>query len=304
MEFGYLSPEELDKVNFQLPVDSPFNNQVLNAAPGAAKTRYYIGCGKWGRKDWIGKIFPAGSKEKDFLEYYISQFNSIELNATAYQIYGPATISKWAEKATGKDFMFCPKVSQSITRTKDLLSPHIQELTKKYLDGISAFKENLGPLLLQFGEHFSPAKKENLYGFLQTLPDNLEVFVEVRHPDWYALEDIRTDYFETLRKLKKGAVITDVAGRRDCVHMQLPIAKTFVRFVGNHLHPTDFTRLDEWVTRLGNWAKKGMKEVYFFMHHPEEKESPELCDYFIEQLNKHLKTDLKRPVFVTDTASA
>src|SRR5688500_5495463 len=118
MEFGYLPPEELDKVNFQLLPDSAFNKEILKTAE-AAKTKYYIGCGKWGRKDWIGKIFPPGSKEKDFLEYYISQFNSIELNATAYQIYGPATISKWAEKAIGKDFMFCPKVSQSITRTKD-----------------------------------------------------------------------------------------------------------------------------------------------------------------------------------------
>src|SRR5687768_8867829 len=165
MEFGSLSPEVLDNVNFQLPPDSPFNGQVLNRQSSIKNTKIYIGCGKWGRKDWIGKIFPPGTKETDFLEHYISQFNSIELNATSYQIYGPATISKWAEKAKGKDFLFCPKVSQSITRTKDLLSPHIQELTNKFIAGISAFKENLGPLLLQFGEQFSPAKKENLYGF-------------------------------------------------------------------------------------------------------------------------------------------
>src|SRR4051812_41508148 len=109
MEFGFLRPEELDKVNFELPPDSKLTLDTLAAASRPSKTKIYIGCGKWGIKDWVGKIFPRGMKEKDFLPHYITQFNSVELNATYYQVYGPSTIGKWAEKATGQDFMFCPK---------------------------------------------------------------------------------------------------------------------------------------------------------------------------------------------------
>jgi uncharacterized protein YecE (DUF72 family) len=303
MEFGSLSPEALGNVNFQLPPDTAFNDQVLNRQSSINNTRIYIGCGKWGRKDWIGKIFPAGTKEKDFLAQYISQFNSIELNATSYRIYGPATISGWAREAIGKDFIFCPKFPQIITQSKDLSSEHIQGLTAKFITGINAFNDNLGPVFIQFNERFSPAKRSSLYSFLESLPPQPEVFVELRHPEWFSDPAIAAEYFETLRRLKKGAVITDVAGRRDCVHMQLPIDKAFIRFVGNHLHPTDFTRLDEWVERIKAWAEKGLTALYFFMHHPEEKESPELCDYLIEQLNKRCNTKLKRPALLTPYAT-
>jgi uncharacterized protein YecE (DUF72 family) len=81
--------------------------------------------------------------------------------------------------------------------------------------------------------------------------------------------------------------------------MQLPVPKTFIRFVGNHLHHTDYSRLDAWVDRVKTWLENGLQELYFFMHHTEEKESPELCDYFIEQLNMKCKTNLPRPQFVT-----
>ena len=194
--------------------------------------------------------------------------------------------------------MFCPKVPQAITRSKDLISPHVQRMTSEFLEGVSAFKTNLGPVFLQLNENFSPARKSSLYCYLKTLPAQPDFFVEVRHPEWFSNQATRKEYFQVLRELGKGAVITDVAGRRDCAHMQLPLPKAFVRFVGNHLHATDFSRLDEWVLRIKGWSRKGLKELYFFMHHPEEKESPELCDYFIDQLNKHCKTRLKRPEFV------
>src|SRR5690349_7489125 len=111
MEFGFIPPEQLDKVDFTLAPDPPFNLEVLNGKPAPGKPAVYVGCGKWGRKDWLGKIFPTGTKEQDFLQHYVRQFNSIELNATFFKVYGPETISGWAEKAAGKDFLFCPKAS-------------------------------------------------------------------------------------------------------------------------------------------------------------------------------------------------
>jgi uncharacterized protein YecE (DUF72 family) len=298
MEFGYVPPEKLDKVNFHLPADPAFNLPVLSLNQSAVSPAIYVGCGKWGRKDWIGKIFPEGTKEKDFLQHYISSFNSIELNATFFRVYGPETISGWAEKAAGTDFKFCPKASRALTNTKDFTSPFLEKVTTDFFRGIRAFKENLGPVFFTFEEYFSPSRKENFYQFLETLPADVQLFVELRHPEWFSDEGTKMELFEKLRKLKIGAVVTDVAGRRDCCHMHLTVSKAFIRFTGNHLHPTDFTRLDEWVQRVKLWSEKGLQELYFFMHHPEEKESPELCDYFITELNKHCGTGLQRPKFV------
>lgn len=80
-----------------------------------AKLKIYYGANKWGAVEWIGKIYPEGTKEKDFLSHYVEHYNSIELNATHYKPYTSEDVKKWADKAEGRDFLFCPKFPQSIS---------------------------------------------------------------------------------------------------------------------------------------------------------------------------------------------
>src|SRR5436190_19552776 len=98
MEFGRIPEDELGKINFKLPAEPAFNKKILNGKP-AKNCKVYVGCAKWGRPEWVGKIYPPKTKEKDFLDHYVSHYNSIELNATHYKVYGAAGIQKWAEKA-------------------------------------------------------------------------------------------------------------------------------------------------------------------------------------------------------------
>ena len=79
--------------------------------------------------------------------------------------------------------------------------------------------------------------------------------------------------------------------------MFLTVPKAFIRYVGNSLHPTDYTRIDEWVARIGTWLNNGIKEVYFFMHMHDEALSPELSLYLVDKLNKECGLKLPRPVF-------
>jgi hypothetical protein len=44
--------------------------------------------------------------------------------------------------------------------------------------------------------------------------------------------------------------MSDTYGRRDCVHMELTTPEATIRFAGNNLAPSDYTRLDAWVERL------------------------------------------------------
>ena len=84
MDFGALTLEELEKITFALPKDPPENAMVLKTAK-RGKQSVYVGCAKWGRPEWVGKIYPPKTKEKDFLEEYAKHYNSIELNATSYK---------------------------------------------------------------------------------------------------------------------------------------------------------------------------------------------------------------------------
>jgi uncharacterized protein YecE (DUF72 family) len=294
MEFGRVPENELNSIDFSLPPEPAANKLVLKESTG--KPLVYLGCAKWGRKEWIGKIYPKGTKDAQFLDHYVQHYNSIELNATHYKVYSPAEIAKWAAKAKGRDFKFCPKVTNSISHFSGF--NNADYLTTAFLEGILAFGENLGPIFLQVSEKYSPNQREKLYAYLRSLPTDLQFFLEVRHPDWFANTAIRKELFDTLRSLNIGAVITDTAGRRDCAHMELTIPKVFIRYVGNSLHPTDYTRTDAWVERMRYWLNNGLQELYFFMHMHDEAFSPELTVYLVDKLNAACNLHLKKPVFI------
>jgi uncharacterized protein YecE (DUF72 family) len=298
MEFGKVTSSELEKINFSLPSE-PIENKIVLKGKKIKSAEIYIGCAKWGRKEWIGKIYPKGTKDANFLDEYVKHYNSIELNATHYNIYGPAQITKWAEKAKGLDFKFCPKFPQLISHYSGF--KNIDAITTSFFEGILAFKKHLGPVFLQVSEKYSPAKRDDLFNYLRSLPTDLQFFLEVRHLQWFSDKTIRKELFDTLRELNIGAVITDAAGRRDCAHMELTVPKTFIRYVGNSLHPTDYTRIDEWIDRMKYWLDNGLKELYFFMHMHNEATSPELTVYLVDKLNEVAALHLKKPKFIQNT---
>ena len=53
---------------------------------------------------------------------------------------------------------------------------------------------------------------------------------------------------------KSANIIVDTAGRRDMLHMRLTTPSAFIRYVGAN-HPSDYTRLDDWVERIENWVE-------------------------------------------------
>ncbi len=298
MEFGRVTETELSAINFSLHKEPLFNQQIMKGGK-IDHPKIYIGCAKWGRTEWLGKIYPLKTKEKDFLEHYVKHYNSIELNATHYNVYTAEGIAKWAAKADGKDFMFCPKMYQGITHRRSLKRKDF--ITSEFLRGIIAFEKHLGPVFVQVSDAFTTKRKNELFDFLRSLPTDLQFFLEVRHPDWFGKENIRNELFETLKQINVGAIITDTSGRRDCAHMHLTVPKAFIRYVGNSLHATDYTRIDDWVNRIKYWLDNGLEELYFFMHMHDESYSPELTVYLVDKLNAICGLTLQKPVFIQPT---
>ena len=103
-----------------------------------------------------------------------------------------------------------------------------------------------------------------------------------------------------MKKIMIGFVIAEAAGIRDVIHMRLSNPTAFIRFVGNSLHPTDYTRNDDRALRIKHWLKSGIEKVYFIMHMHDEVNSPELCAYTIKQINKHCGLNLKEPELFTE----
>ncbi len=274
MKFGKLP--NIDNVDFSLPANAALTNQVLAQLPTNSQPHFYNGCTGWSMKEWVGKVYPKGTKTKDYLSIYAQQFNTIELNTTHYRIPTLETIDKWRTESA-PDFRFCPKVPQTISHSRDIGMGNPQ--LRVFWDMIAGLQEKLGCCFIQMPPHFAYQKLGMLKQFLSIWPNSIPLAVEVRHESWFDQPQHTQAFLETLRDFDKTAVITDVAGRRDVLHMGLSNTTTMIRFVGNGLHPSDYDRIDAWVDRLTDWTKQGLKEIYFFPHEPDNLLAPEMSAY-------------------------
>ena len=278
MEFGKLP--NVDNVNFSLPIDYIGNAQVLHKYRSAANPVIYIGATGYNMKDWVGKWYPAGTKERDYLKAYGRQFNTIEHNTTHYRIPETATIQRWCED-TPDDFKFCPKVPQTISHARDLgLS---SSDLRFFVEQMRVFGSKLGYCFLQLPPYFEPKHLQVLARFIEKWPAYIPLAVEVRHEYFFGKDGIGNAYFDLLESTKTCGVITDVSGRRDVCHSRLTANCAMIRFVGNGLHATDYSRVDAWAERIRAWMEQGLKTVYFFTHEPDNLLSPELARYVAER---------------------
>ncbi len=291
MQFGKV--EHPENIDFSLPIDhiDTANAVKTNAKEGLS---LYVGCAKWNRQDLKG-FYPRGTKDE--LEYYSRQFNSIELNATFYRIFSEDQFKKWYDK-TPQGFKFFPKLVQNISHLKRLnddVYPYVDE----YLANAIHLKEKLGTIFLQLHGNFGPKNFDRVIKFIEKWPKEIRLAVEFRHTDWFNDALVANELYNLLETNTISNIITDTAGRRDLLHMRLTNDEAFIRYVGAN-HPTDYTRLDEWIKRLKSWKTLGINHIHFFVHQNIEKESPLLSKYLIEQLNIKLETKLSLPNHVSE----
>ena len=267
MKFGKLS--SIEQVDFSLPAEPSENSAVLQKSGGKApQLNFYIGCTGWSMKEWVGKIYPKGTKTGDYLKFYTRQFNTIELNTTHYRIPNDATIEKWS-KESEPDFRFCPKVLQLISHSRNLGIGSGQIMA--FCEAIQGLEEKLGCCFIQLPPYLGSDRLPVLEAFLKNWPNHIPLAVEVRHESWFNDKSQTDKWINLLSAQKTATVITDVAGRRDVLHMRLSNATAMIRFVGNSLHSTDYSRVDEWIARINHWFEQGLRQVFFFTHAPEQR---------------------------------
>ena len=64
MDFGRIESEDLASTDFKLPKEPAWNKTILSGKK--TNPSVYLGCAKWGRKEWVGKLYPLKTKERDF----------------------------------------------------------------------------------------------------------------------------------------------------------------------------------------------------------------------------------------------
>ena len=281
MKFGKLN--SLASVDFHLPADPPQNAAVLAAVARTQMPALYVGPTGYNMKEWVGKWYPTGAKDKDFLRYYGLQFNTIEHNTTHYRIPDAATVKRWHDD-TPADFRFCPKIPQTISHAPDLGLREGQ--IPFFADMIRGLAEKMGCCFLQLPPYFNIRELPLLQRFLDIFPDDLPLAVEARHESFFQNTAATETFFQLLQDYNVSSVITDVAGRRDVCHMHLTNNRVLIRFVGNGLVDSDYGRIQVWARRLSEWYAAGLPETYFFTHEPDNLLAPDLSAYCVEAFSK------------------
>ncbi len=303
MDFGKLT--NISNVDFTLPDDDPETERILRGStPRIGLPRVYVGCTGWAMKDWCGWVYPKDCKSTDYLKYYGQQFNTIELNTTHYRTPNFADIEKWRTQ-TPPDFRFAPKMLQTVSHSKNL--GYGTGLTGQFCEAILGLEEKLGVCFMQLPEYFNATHLPIFERYILKLPKTVPFSVELRGSDWFSGNkkntppQYKSDFFQILEESNISTVITDVSGRRDVLHQRLTTPIAIIRFIGNDLHPTDFSRLDAWVERIKIWFELGLHEVYFFTHEPDNLNAPHLAKYFKEQIEAKFAAILRGPSFIKDT---
>jgi uncharacterized protein YecE (DUF72 family) len=228
--------------------------QADSIAPGMPRDgmhRIHIGCSGWVYGHWRERFYPPKLPQARWLEYYATQFDTVELNNTFYRLARPAAVERWVEQ-TPDGFVFAAKASRYLTHMKRLTD--LDRGVGRFYDAIAPLVEagKLGPVIWQLPERFA-RDDERLAAALERvadLPPGRHAF-EFRHPSWFVPE-----VEALLRRHRVALVIGDHPQRPFQSHARTADF-TLVRFHYGHRGRRgnySETELRTWARRLRAWA--------------------------------------------------
>ena len=169
------------------------------------KSRIYIGCSGFSNRDWKGFFFPEELPPKEQLNFYSTQFNTVEINSTFYRRPRAQTLENWCQR-TDEDFKFFIKIPKTITHIKRLKETAAE--TADFCQHIHhGIQEKLAGFLFQMPPSFHYSE-EHLEQLIKTVDSRFLNVVEFRHKSWWTEE-----IFETLKK--KNIVFSGVSFPKD-----------------------------------------------------------------------------------------
>lgn len=245
-----------------------------------------IGVSSWNFDDWRGVFYPEKMARADYLAFYASAFDTVEVNTSFYALPKPATLINWVEN-TPQGFTFALKAPRQITHEKRLHDCESETLA--LLDAIRSLGEAAAPAFLQFPPDFTRQQfGRTLASYLDWLAprlDGVRMAVEVR------AVDLMTPTFATfLAERGLALVLVDREGTPDLFDTweearQQDAAPdfTFIRWIGDDRNGPKGDRelvnprhadLVRWAARIAGYHDHGLN-VYGYMHNPYEGHSPE-----------------------------
>lgn len=213
-----------------------------------------IGTIGFGYSPWRGVFYPRELKSNEYLSYYVSRFDCVELDTTFHAMPTAERVRVWAEQVDD-DFRFAVKTPKQITH-EGAIDQRI-DLMRAFIEACRPFEQKLGMVLVQFPPGFDTSQGPALMRFLDRVRD-VPIAIEFRHPSWFEQGAVRS--FEP-----RGVTVVanDYMDRTQPILSQGPI---YLRLIGEHerfsryqAEEWDTTdRLQWWIDRVEQAARPGV----------------------------------------------
>ncbi|MGE5323975.1 MAG: DUF72 domain-containing protein [Actinomycetota bacterium] len=224
-----------------------------------------IGTSGFHYRHWVGPFYPPKTPTARMLEYYVQQFDTLELNNSFYRLPSVEAFEGWRD-STPKNFVFAVKASRFITHNKKLKDP------ENALDNLLPHAEHLGKKLGPFLFQLPPKWKvnhERLAGLLEILPGEHRYAFEFRELSWITPEICRI-----LRKFNAAFCIYELAGYQ--TPLEVTADFSYVRLhgpAGKYQGNYSNRRLREWARWIEQQAKR-LKGIYVYFDNDQAGYAP------------------------------
>ncbi len=225
--------------------------------PADREGRVYIGASGWNYREWRDSFY-GGMPSKDWLGFYATRFDAVEVNATFYRQQRQSTFERWREQ-TPADFAFAIKGHRFLTHVKRLLDP------ERPLHRCRAAAAGLGGKLAAVLWQMPRSLRKDM-ARLQRFADALAAWPEARH----AMEFRHASWFDDdvaacLSARRIANCLSDAADwpMWDAVTTDL----VYVRLHGHaDTYASSYAEgeLAGWAGRVRDWQAQGSEvHVYF-----------------------------------------
>lgn len=217
---------------------------------------HIIGTSGWNYDHWKGVFYPEDIAKKNWFDYYVNFFPSVEINYSFYRWPKEKTLSKWVENAPS-GFKYTLKAPRIITHRKRLHDTETK--VREFYDLTKKLKRHTGCHLFQLPPSFGKTERNlnRLKEFLDSLDSRKDNAVEFRDNSWWDDEiyELFEDYKVTYCTVSGLGMPDDVVVTSDTAYF---------RFHGSD-YSTKYTdlQLSEWAHKMKN---QKCKRIYAYFN--------------------------------------
>jgi uncharacterized protein YecE (DUF72 family) len=207
----------------------------------------HVGASGWSYPTWRPGFYPAGTDPKEFLAWYSSVFDTVELNTTGYRLPSEEQFRRWAEQVP-EGFEFSVKLPGNRPQTVAAFDERVRALGSR-----------LGPVRVVLTSSRDEGMIELLLGSLD--PGHRLAF-DLQHETWHGIEP---------RLAEAGAVRVN--------DLERPAPFRYLR-----LREPPYT--DEELRELADQVRALHEPTYVYFRHEDEPTAPQYAARLRELLSR------------------